>query len=315
MQVRTYDELDPYEVQKLVWGAFGWIMEERWIRTLRRKDPRYLDGYALYATERGTPLAQVIPMRMTVRLTTGPEPVGGLQGVCSHPAVWGKGYARRLIEHVHERFRSMWLRISTLTASRNTRGYPLYRGLGYVKLAPFYCGAKRITKDRARPDGLTVRKARRSDLSTIQGLFESYTRGLCGWTLRHPDVLPTTVAWYPPVLDRYRIAMRDGTAVGYFRTDPRRDLLFEEMIAPRSADFRDAVAAMEARARGKTATTTWITCGKDRRALTRLGYDLMGPIGDTTMAVPLGGGVQAKELPTLFGAGSGRFAHYGTDDF
>ncbi len=142
MRFRTYDEVDPYEIQKLVWTSFGWIMEERWIRTLRRKDPRYLDGYAVYATERGRPLAQVVPMKMTVRLTTGPESVGGLQGVCSHPGVWGKGYARRLIEHVHERFRSMGLRISTLTSSRNIRGYPLYRSLGYVDIAAFYSGAK-----------------------------------------------------------------------------------------------------------------------------------------------------------------------------
>jgi len=315
MQIRSYDEVDPFEIQKLTWTSFGWAMEERWIRTLRRKDPRYFDDYAVYATERGKPLAQVVPMKMTVRLASGPEEVGGLQAVCSHPSMWGRGLVRRLTEHVHDRFRAMGLRVSTLTTSRNIRGYHVYRGLGYVDLAPFDCGSRRIPRDRGRPDGLRVRKATKADLPTIQRLFEAYTRGLCGWTERHPRVLPAIAAWYPRFLERYRIAERDGTPVGYFRTDPNRDRMFEEMIAPRATDFRDVVAWAETRARGKVAATTWITCAKDRTRLLHLGYDLDGPIGDTTMAVPLERSLRPRGLPALFGATSGRFAHYPSDDF
>ncbi len=315
MQIRSYDELDPYEVQKLTWTAFGWTLEERWIRTIRRKDPRHIDEFAVYATERGKPVAQVVPLTMDVRLTTGPEQVGGLQGVCSHPSVWGKGYTRRLIEHVHDRFRSMGLRISTLTTSRNIRGYGVYAGLGYVDLAPLYCASKRIPKKRRRPEGIRVRKATKSDFRTIQALFGTYTRGLCGWTLRHPDTLAATFSWYSPYLGRYRIVMRDGKAVGYLRTVRDRDILFEEVIVPRMGDFRDAVAAMESQVRGKVATTTWITCEKDRKRFRDLGYDLGGPIGDTTMAVPLDRSVRAAEVPRLFGATTGPFAHYPSDDF
>jgi len=315
MRIRTYDEVDPYDIQRLVWTSFGWNMQAGWIRTLRRKDPRYLEDYAVYATEKGKPLAQVVPLRMTVRLTSGPEEVGGLQGVCSHPAVWGRGYVRRLIEDAHERFREMGLRISTLTTSRNIRGYHVYGGLGYKELAPFYCGSRRVPRGRRRPEGLRVRKATRADLPVIQELFEAYTRGLCGWTMRDPDVLPAMASWHPTFLQRYRIAIRDGTAVGYFRTDPRRDVLFEEMIVPRTRDFRDAIASIEARARGKVSTTTWITCAKDRKRLRGLGFDLEGPIGDTTMAVPLDRSLRGRDLPALFGAASGRFAHYPSDDF
>jgi len=315
MQIRSYDEVDPYEVQRLTWSAFGLAMEEKWIRTIRRRDPRYLEDYAVYATERHTPLAQVVPMKMTVRLASGPEEVGGLQAVCSHPSVWGKGVVRQLTEHVHDRFRAMGFRLSTLTTSRNIRGYHVYRSLGYVDLASFYCGSRRVPRNRKRPEGLRVRKATKADLPTIQRLFEAHARGLCGWTERHPDVLPAIAAWYPGFLGRYRIAVRDRDPVGYFRTDPERDLLFEEMIGPRAIDFRDAIAWMESRARGKVATTTWITCAKDRDRFRNLGYDLDGPIGDTTMAVPLDRSLRARGLPVLFGATSGRFAHYPSDDF
>ncbi len=315
MQIRTYDELDPYEVQKLTFASFGWVMEERWVRTILRRDPRYLDGYALYAVERGKPLAQVVPMRMAVRLKTGVEEVGGLQGVCSHPSVWGKGYARRLMEHVQARFREMGLQISTLTSSRNTRGYSVYQALGYVDLAPFYSGSRSVPRNRRRPKDIRIRTATGRDLPTIQKLFESYTRDLRGWTARHPDVFPALGAWCPKFLDRYRIVERGGAVVGYLRTDPARDPLFEEAIAPRTVDLRAAVAAMEARVRGKVATTTWITCRKDQERFRSLGYDLDGPIGDTTMALSLTREIRTRNLPALFGATRGLFAHYPSDDF
>ncbi len=254
-------------------------------------------------------------MKMAVRLISGVEEVGGLQGVCSHPSVWGQGYARRLVEHVHDRFRELGLRISTLTTSRNIRGYSVYRALGYVDLAPFYRGSRQVGPGRPRTEGTRIRAATTRDLPTIQRLFGTYVRGLCGWTVRHPEALPARAAWYPKFFARYRIVVRDGTAVGYLRTSPDEDLTFEEMIVPSMGDFRRAVAVMEARASGKMATTTWISCRKDRQRLRALGYDVDGPIGDTTMAVPLSRKLRARELPSLFGATTGRFAHYPSDDF
>src|SRR5438093_7489829 len=125
MKVRTHDEIDPLAAFRLNLLAFGSAWDDARIRRERSYDRRYLEEYAFYAQERGRILAQVVPLRFRVRLTTGVEDVGGLAGVCSHPSVWGHGFVRRLIEATHDRFRDLGLRISTLTTSRNIRGWCL----------------------------------------------------------------------------------------------------------------------------------------------------------------------------------------------
>lgn len=314
MQVRSFDEIDPAEAVRLSAVAFGGSLTESEIRRIHRRDPRYASGPAVYAVERGRVLAQVIPMRFPVRLATGVETVGGLQGVCSLPSVWGRGYTRRLIEHVHEQFRADGLQISTLTASKNTRGYRVYAGLGYVDLAPFYRGTRRVPKDGRTPGGLRIRKARKEDLPRMHALYARATRGLLGWTERAPVELPAAFTTFPWFRGRYRVAERAGHIVGYLRSRPGDAALMEEVLTARAADFRDMVAAMEAQVRGGIATANWITCRRDVARFRRLGYRI-DPIGDTTMAVALTHDANTSELPRLFGGTTGRFVQYPSDDF
>ena len=315
MRIVTYDEVDPYEVYRLNLSAFGWGLSEGDVSRVRRKDPRVFDGFAFYAVERGKPLAQVHPLRMPVRLTTGVETVGGIAGVCSHPTVWGRGYARRTMERAHEWYREQRLRIVTLTTSRNTRGFRLYTRLGYVDLAPFYRASRNVPRNRKKPQGFRLRKATRNDLPQIQRLFEGYTRDFYGWTSRLPQLLTALLAWNPDYLDRYRLLLRDRSVVGYLRTRPDRGVLMEEVIALRWEDFRAAVGLLESRVRGNIATVNWITPKKDQERYRGLGYALDGPIPDATMAMSLDRRTRPRDLIRLFGVGSGNFAHYPTDDF
>jgi len=315
MQIRSYDEVDPYEVQRLTLAAFSWAFTERSIRIMCRTDPRYLDSYAMYAVERGKPVAQVVPLRFPVRLTTGVEEVGGLQGVCSLPSVWGQGYVRRLSQHVHGMFRDDGLRISTLTTSRNIRGYRVYPTLGYVDLAPFYIATRRIGRPGRRAQGIRLRPAKKTDLPRIQELYTASVRGLCGWTERFPETLPMRIRVDPDRLARYLVAVRNGALAGYLRTRPYEDYLMEEVVAPRAEDFQAIVRLRERKARGGIATVNWITCRRDRERFKALGYELDGPIPDTTMAVSLTRSLRTRDLPRLFGGISGRFVHYPTDDF
>jgi len=314
MHVRTYDEIDPSDAYRLSAAAFGWTLTESEMRRIVRRDPRYPYGPPVYAVERGRVLAQVVPMRFPVRLATGVEEVGGLQGVCSLPSVWGRGYARRLIEHAHGMLRDDGLRISTLTASMNTRGYGVYRRLGYVDIAAFYLGTRAIPKDRRSPKRLRIRKARKADLPRIQALYRTATRGLLGWTERSPAELPAAFATFAWFRGRYRVAVRRQRIVGYLRSRPDSGTLMEEVVAPKEADFRDIVAAMELKARGGVATANWITCRRDAARVRHLGYRL-DRIGDTTMAAALTRDVRVPELPRLFGGTTGRFVQFPTDDF
>lgn len=314
MQIRNLEEIDAQEAVRLCAVAFGWTLTESEMGRIYRRDPRYPYGPPVYAVERGRVLAQIVPMRFPVRLTTGVEAVGGLQGVCSHPSVWGRGYTRRLAQHVHGLFREDGIRISTLTTSFNIRGYGVYCGLGYVNVAPFYLGTRPIPADHTAPPGIRIRKARKEDLARIHSLYTRAVRGLLGWTERSPKELPvafTTFPWFRP---RYRVAVRGRHVVGYLRSRPDSGALLEEVVARSEPDFRDIVASMECRARRGVATANWITCRRDAARFRRLGYRL-DLIPDTTMATSLVHGVLTRDLPALFGGPSGRFVQYPTDDF
>lgn len=314
MQIKGYDEIDPHEAWRLSMAAFRRALRPQEIRKLVRSDPWYAYGYGIYAVERGRLLAQAVPLRLSVRLATGVEAIGGIAGVCSLPSVWGRGYARRLLVHLHARFREEGIRIVALTTSRNLRGYGLYRGLGYVDLAPFYVGTKPLRPGRRLNPGLRIRKARRADLPRIHALYREATAGLLGWTERDPDQIAIHTAVFEPERACYRVAVRARRIVGYFRTHADGGRLMEEVVAPRDRDFRDLVAAIEGATREPVATVDWITARRDAVRFRRRGYRLdLG--ADTTMALSLAGGLRTRDLPRMFGGTSGRFVQYPSDDF
>ena len=314
MRVRSYDEIDPVDAFRLSVVSFGDAWDEATIRRIRASDRRYLEEFALYAEEHGRVLAQVVPLRFAVRLTSGVEEVGGIAGVCSHPSVWGKGYAHRLMESAHDRFRDLGFRISTLTTSRNIRGYGMYSKMGYVDLAPFHRAVRRVTGRKA-PRGYRLRSASRSDLPMIHTLYRTRTRGMLGWTERSPDFLAWSLRRRRDYLSRYRVVLHGREPVGYLRTRPDDGVTMEEVVAPSLRDFRAGVALMESPLRHGIATVNWITAAEDVARFRRLGYAVDGPVPDTTMALSLTNEIRTADLPRLFGGTSGHFVQYSTDDF
>src|SRR3989441_8216993 len=188
MRVRTSDEIDPLAAFRLSVLSFGSAWDEAKVRRVRAHDRTYLEEFALYAEERGRVLAQVVPRRLAVRTTNGVEEVGGLAAVCSHPGVWGRGFARRLIEATHDLFRELGLSVSALTTSRNIRGYGVDAKLRYVDLAPFQQAIPPGTP-RMAPKGDGLPAVRRSGMSTIHRLYRTQTRRMLGWTQRPEPAL------------------------------------------------------------------------------------------------------------------------------
>ncbi|MGI0149167.1 MAG: GNAT family N-acetyltransferase, partial [Thermoplasmata archaeon] len=252
MKFLTYDEVDPDAVYRLMSTSFGWGgVTASAVQRERREDPRCFEGFAFYAVENGKPVAQVIPFRMRVRLATGIETIGAIAGVCSHPAKWGQGYARRTMERAHEWFREEGLRIAALTTSRNIRGFGLYRKMGYTELGPFFRAYRTLPRKRLRPKGIRLRKARRGDLPLIVRLFGASTRGLLGWTVRSVEEFRASLTWNSRSIHRYRIVLRGGMPVAYFRTLASNDVLFDELVAPRGEDFRATLELLEAESRSR----------------------------------------------------------------
>lgn len=315
MRIRTFDEVDPFEIHKLVLASFGWAMPESRMRRQIRKDPRVMEGYTVYAVERGRLLAQVMPLKMNVRLTTGVETIGGIAAVCSRPEVWGRGYIRRLMEHVHGMYREAGFRIAALTTSRNIRGHGVYTGLGYMDLTPFYRATKRVSRRPSRPGGLRLRVPRRRDIPRIQDLFRTFARGFTGWTERDSRFLGGEDIWFDRILDRFRLVYHDGKLVGYFRTIPGEEDFVEEVVLRRRSDFRAAMRAVEAGSGGGFTNIALLTSSFDLRRFRELGYHIVGPTPGRAMALSLVHDLPTKELPRLFGVPERRFLLYPTDAF
>lgn len=315
MPIRTFDEVDPFEIHKLGLAAFGWAAPEKRMRRQIREDPRVMDGYGRYYVERGRIVAQVLPLRIPVRLASGVETIGGIAAVCSLPEVWGRGYVRRLMGHVHDLYREEGIRIAALTTSRNIRGYGVYRKLGYVDLAPFYRATRRIRVRPSPPDGVGFRVPKARDIPRMQQLFRDFARSFFGWTERHPTFLGGEQIWFDHILDRFRLVYRGGTLVGYLRTIPGEEDFSEEYVLRRHADFRAAVRAVEARTRFGFSNVVPLSTAADLARFRGLGYEIVGPTPSKAMAVSLAPDLRARDLPRLFGVPQGRFLLYPTDSF
>ncbi len=315
MQIRTFDEVDPFEIHKLSLTSFGWAAPERRMRRQVREDPRVVEGYGRYAVERGRIVAQVVPLKMPVRLTSGVETIGGIAAVCSLPEIWGRGYIRRLMDHVHGLYREMGIRIAALTTSRNIRGYGVYRKLGYADLAPFYRGVKRIRSRPRPPDGVRLSVPRARDLPAIQGLFREFAKPFFGWTERRDTFLGGEQIWFERPFSWFRLVHRDGKIVGYFRTVPGEEDCTQEYVLKRDPDLRATLRAVEAKARYGFSNISPMSTTADHDRFRGAGYELVGPTPGKAMAVSLERGLRTRDLPRLFGATQGRFLLYPTDAF
>lgn len=67
-------------------------------------------------------------------ITEGPEDVGGIYAMCTHPAFSRHGIASLLLDEAHNRMRATGLRLSTLGTARHRGAYRLYQKNGYEDL-------------------------------------------------------------------------------------------------------------------------------------------------------------------------------------
>src|SRR2546428_567859 len=219
-----------------------------------------------------------------------------------------------LVDAVEDGYADHGFDLSSLGKSRNIGGYGVYAKMGYVDLAPFWSGMRRVAQ-RFLPSGYRLRKATKADLPAMHNLYRAHTRRMLGWTERDPGQLAWALVRDPDYLSKYRIVTPEGQRVGYLRTRPDDAVTMEEVIARGVPDFRAAVGLMESRLRRGIATGDWITADGDAVNFRHLGYTVDGPVPDATMGLSLTNELRTDSLPRLFGGRSGRFVQYSTDDF
>jgi len=238
--------------------------------------------------------------------TEGPEDVGGLWAVCTHPGFQRQGIAAHLLDEAHVRMRAAGLRFSTLGTSRHRVAHMLYRQQGYVDLAASASAvarrhiALRDTRFRAQHAGL-------EELHLVDEFFRQAAAGFLGFSRRHlpflpalveiGDVNPSTVwlLWDGERLVGYALAELSGGVLTV------TDLLLRE-----GSDAAVAIAAL-AEASPADYVRVSLTRSSYLASLQRAGYQLAPQDWGAFMLKPLTEEVTVDDAVRLFGIGTDRF--------
>jgi ribosomal protein S18 acetylase RimI-like enzyme len=153
--ILEYDSVDPAGVLSLNMTSLDYALTLERVALIRRLDPRPFPLYGVYAIEDEIVVGQVLVYRLPMMTIEGPEHVGGICAVCTHPAFSGRGIASRLMDAAHERMRLACMRYSTLGTTRHRSAYSLYLRLGYEDVfTPTFTFARR--DDILHPNRLRV---------------------------------------------------------------------------------------------------------------------------------------------------------------
>ncbi len=209
-------------------------------------------GFA--SVEGGRVLGRLGVLRLKLRTGSGDFPVAGLVDVVTRPDSLGRGVATSLLRAVHRRETEDGSAAILLWTRRSWRAHRLYEHLGYrdVYSAPAAVSPGPIRIARRPPSGCELRSARRTDLPTVERLFERASLGRVGWIPSHVPLQRARLrlGWRQP--RNYRILWRGGRPVGYVEAlvDPLQVLVREGALLD-PADAPAMLSSVERLARGR----------------------------------------------------------------
>jgi GNAT superfamily N-acetyltransferase len=144
MKILEYDDVDPVSVLDLNLLSLGYPLTPELVARIRHLDQRPFPFFGLYAVEGGTTAGQVLVYRLPGVTIEGPENLGAVAAVATHPAFSHRGIAAQLLEEAHTRMRSVGLRFSTLATARHRMAHLLYKRAGYEDMLAFGSAFKRF---------------------------------------------------------------------------------------------------------------------------------------------------------------------------
>jgi ribosomal protein S18 acetylase RimI-like enzyme len=314
VKIRTYDEVDAEEVFLLNHLAFGVHRGPEFIAKRRRLDKRYSDHYGIYAVEGGRVLGQVLEMRIPTMTREGPEIVGGIAGVATHPAASRRGIARTLLEATHGSLKEDGLTLSFLLTD-NMAAHGLYTSLGYRDVSFLPRAVKRV-KVKRPPRATRLRKARRRDLPRLDAIHDLFVKGLLGFTQRQDRFFERRTKSERMFLGGVWVLEKDARVVGYAVSRQRHHVLdCWEVAAASARDYGALLSQMEARKDVVRVTVFPSGIARDHARLAKRGYALEPVSYQRVMAADLTGERGVDEIRHLYGVDEGRFCLLGEDDF
>jgi predicted acetyltransferase len=317
MEIKLYDEVkDDYGVtiEGLSAAAFwGYWSRER-IELERKHHPFHSKEFAIYALEDEEIIGQVKPYEFPIETTEGPETVGGIGGVLTHPLHARKGIARRLLEKTHEMYLEKGIRYSFLRTARSLVAYDFYTKLGYDFVAGMPYAIKDLPKKRKKAPKLD------SCTSYKQGegmseVFDSYVDGLLGWVHRPKDFFSWRIR--ESFISKDEIALvkgKDSKVQGYALKSKKNDIMeVVEIAAPSEDVFNKLCRGLVVK--GTNSMIFWeIHNPVSMKRLVQLGFTIFKDSWGCNMAVDLKGGLKGEKLRALVGAPD-RFNFMGCDSY
>jgi ribosomal protein S18 acetylase RimI-like enzyme len=306
MNIVDYDNADPFGVLYLNLISLGYALTPERVALIRHLDPRPFPFFAIYAIDDGIVAGQVGVYRLPMVTIEGPEDVGGICAVCTHPAFGRRGLAARLLDEAHTRMRAAGLRFSTLGTNRYRTAYGLYQRQGYVDV--FAPTSTVIRRDDVRYDAhIHAEPADSKGLRLSDALFRQVAAGRLGFARRHGGFLPMMVATGEIGADEVWLLRNDDELIGYALARGGDSVLkVSSLQLVAGADAATAVASL-----ARDLQVSYIQVRVDQSSvaagLHHAGFPPAQPTWDTFMIKPLFPEFTAESLCHLFGIGTERF--------
>jgi GNAT superfamily N-acetyltransferase len=306
LEVAGYDEVDPVGVLDLNLLCLGYALTPERMEVIRRLDPRPFPSFGVYAIEEGIVVGQVGLYRLPMVTTEGPEDVGGICAMCTHPAFGRRGIAARLLEEAHARMRSAGLRFSTLGTNRYRTAHVLYQRYGYEDVFRPASTLARLDQVMLGTD-LRVERADAQRRDHTDEVFRRATTGKLGFSRRHERFFSMLVDTGELGAGEVWLVYQERHVVGYALARVEVPVLrVSNLLLEPGVEAAHAVVALAQESR-----TQYIQVRSDQASIAAslhmAGWPRAQPSWDTFMMKPLVPEVTMTEAGRLFGLGTERF--------
>jgi GNAT superfamily N-acetyltransferase len=306
IRILEYDQVDPLGVLNLNLLSLNYALTPERVALIRQHDLRPFPFFGVYAVDDGFVAGQVGVYRLSMMTAEGPEDVGGVCAVCTHPAYSGRGIATQLIEEAHHRMRAAGLRFSTLGTARHRGAYSLYCRLGYEDLfAP--SSILMPCSNLAIENQMRAERAGADRLNQCGEVFRQAAAGLWGFAIRHNSFMETMVAIGDVGLEDVWLLWNDKELVGYALAKVASSVLIVSNLL--LTEGYDAATALGALARNRSVDNLRVRVDHSSvvESLQRAGYPPPQAEWTTFMVKSLVSEVTADDAREFFGVASERF--------
>lgn len=177
------------------------------------EDPAYDPSDILLALDGARPVSCVQVFAKRIRLRGSAVPLGGIGSVATHPDYRKRGLALELLRGSEARMRERGMQIGLLFSTL----WDFYGRLGWLKV-PARQLAVHCSAPPELPQGLGLRRFDEArDLAAVRALYEAYSAGIDGTTLRDDAYWRGQLRYAGNPDEDFRVAERAGRIVAYAR--------------------------------------------------------------------------------------------------